>query len=120
VRNNLFLHVIKGGPAGGGYSTVEDLHRFASALRDGKLIRPETLRQWTTPGDKNRGYAFGFEVYRASEPKVIGHRGGFPGISSALWVDLDNGYVVAVMANVDGGSVPILEKLKELLVRVKE
>lgn len=119
LRNNLFMHVIKGGPAGGGYSTVEDLRRFANALRDGKLIKPQTLTQWTTPGDKNKNYAFGFEIYQASGPKVIGHRGGFPGVSSALSVDLDGGYTVAVMANVDGGAIPVVEKLKELLIRLK-
>ena len=59
LRNNTFLHVIKGGPAGGGYSTVEDLNRFAEALRDGRLIRPETLRQWTTPGKTNPDYCAG-------------------------------------------------------------
>src|SRR5207248_10392873 len=32
-QNNLFLHVVKGGPAGGGFSTVEDLLRFDVALR---------------------------------------------------------------------------------------
>ena len=32
-RNNLFLHVFKGGPAGGGFSTAEDLIRFAAAPR---------------------------------------------------------------------------------------
>ncbi len=31
-KNNLFLHVLKGGPAGGGYATAGDLHRFARAL----------------------------------------------------------------------------------------
>jgi CubicO group peptidase (beta-lactamase class C family) len=120
VRNNLFMHVIKGGPAGGGYSMVQDLHRFAIALRDGKLMRRKTLDKWTTPGEKNSRYGFGFEVYQASGPKVIGHGGGFPGISSGLCLDLDNGYTVAVMANVDGGAIPILDRLKELLARVKE
>jgi CubicO group peptidase (beta-lactamase class C family) len=119
VHNNVFMHVIKGGPAGGGYSTVEDLHRFANALRDGKLIRPETLRKWTTPGDKNKSYALGFQVFQESDPKVIGHGGGFPGISTSLQVDLDNGYVVAVLSNVDGGTRPIVEKVKELLARAK-
>jgi CubicO group peptidase (beta-lactamase class C family) len=119
LRNNVFMHVIKGGPAGGGYSTVEDLHRFANALRGGKLIRPETLRKWTAPGDKNKGYAFGFQVYRASGPKVIGHGGGFPGISASLQVDLDDGYVVAVLSNADGGTSPIVENARELLARVK-
>src|SRR5262249_27875103 len=38
LRNNLFMHVVKGGPAGGGFSTVEDLTRFAVALQNGKLL----------------------------------------------------------------------------------
>ena len=120
VKNNIFLHVIKGGPAGGGYSTVEDLHRFANALREGKLVRPETLRQWTTPGDKNPNYAYGFQVFHAEKPKVIGHTGGFPGISSVLWIDLDEGYTLAALANMDGGSMAIQENVRELLSHGKE
>lgn len=116
-RNNIFLHVIKGGPAGGGYSTVEDLHHFAQALRSGKLIRPETLKQWSTPSDKNPGYAFGLIVYNANRPKVIGHSGGFPGISSVLCFDVDSGYTLAVLSNMDGGSTPIMEKMKEVIAR---
>ncbi len=34
-QNNLFKHVIKGGPAGGRFSTVRDLFRFARALLGG-------------------------------------------------------------------------------------
>src|SRR5262249_62012789 len=43
-RNNLFLHVVKGGPAGGGFSTAEDLIRFARALRGHRLLGPEQTR----------------------------------------------------------------------------
>ena len=120
VKNNLFLHVIKGGPAGGGYSTVEDLHRFAIALRDGKLIRAETLKQWTTPGEKNQRFAFGFQVEQVNQTKLIGHSGGFPGINSVLTVDLENGYVIAVMSNSDNGAAALEPKLKQLLPRVKQ
>ncbi|HVJ80026.1 MAG TPA: serine hydrolase domain-containing protein [Planctomycetia bacterium] len=119
VKNNLFMHVIKGGPAGGGYSTVEDLHRFAIALCDGKLIRADTLKQWTTPGEKNARYAFGFQVSQVNQTKLIGHSGGFPGINSVLTVDLENGYVIAVMSNSDSGAAAVEEKLKQLLPRVK-
>jgi CubicO group peptidase (beta-lactamase class C family) len=120
MKNNLFMHVIKGGPAGGGYSTVEDLHRFAVALRDGKLIRAETLRQWTTPGEKNPRYAFGFQVDQVNQTKLVGHSGGFPGINSVLTIDLENGYVVAVMSNSDNGASALEQKLKQLLPRVKQ
>ncbi len=42
IENSL-MHVLKGGPAGGGYSTVRDLDKFAAALLAGKLVKPETL-----------------------------------------------------------------------------
>ncbi|MBS4016200.1 MAG: beta-lactamase family protein [Candidatus Latescibacteria bacterium] len=38
VKNNLFMHLVKGGPAGGAYSTVEDLLRFSNALLSNKLL----------------------------------------------------------------------------------
>jgi CubicO group peptidase (beta-lactamase class C family) len=120
VKNNLFMHVIKGGPAGGGYSTVEDLHRFAVALRDGKLIRPETLKQWTTPGDRNPRYAFGFQVDQIGPTTLIGHSGGFPGVNSVLTVDLETGYVIAVMSNSDNGASAVAERVKQLAPRVKQ
>jgi CubicO group peptidase (beta-lactamase class C family) len=44
LSDNLGSRELKGGAAGGGYSTVEDLRRFAEALTAGRLIRPETLR----------------------------------------------------------------------------
>lgn len=34
-QNNLFKHLIKDRPAGGGFSTVRDLFRFAHALLGG-------------------------------------------------------------------------------------
>ena len=39
-RNNLFLHVFKGGPAGGGFSTAEDLIRFAQGAAQPSAARP--------------------------------------------------------------------------------
>lgn len=42
-ENNLYKHVIKGGPAGGGFSTVGDLHKFAMALVNEKLVSKASL-----------------------------------------------------------------------------
>ncbi|NTV80565.1 MAG: beta-lactamase family protein, partial [Candidatus Aminicenantes bacterium] len=47
-QNNLYKHVLKGGPAGGGFSTVKDLHRFALALLADKFVSRKTRDlMWT-------------------------------------------------------------------------
>ena len=117
-RNNLYSHVVKGGPAGGGFSTVKDLHKFALALLAGKLVSPETLRlMWTDHLKAN--YGFGFTVEDGPASKVVGHSGGFDGINSKLDIYLDAGYIVAVMSNVDMGAGPLARKLGQWLARVE-
>ncbi|MCB0589387.1 MAG: beta-lactamase family protein, partial [Phaeodactylibacter sp.] len=60
-ENNLYKHVIKGGPAGGGFSTVEDLFRFARALRSGKLVSQTALEKMWTAHTSRYGYGFSVE-----------------------------------------------------------
>jgi D-alanyl-D-alanine carboxypeptidase len=45
--------------AGGGYSTVGDLLRFAEALRSGRLLSTTTLAEATRPQQEQYGYGFG-------------------------------------------------------------
>jgi CubicO group peptidase (beta-lactamase class C family) len=115
-RNNIFMHVIRGGPAGGGYSTVEDLTRFAEALKGGKLVSKESVRMLTTPKPElsSPEYGFGFGVQMGG--KIVGHSGGFPGINSQLDIYVGEDYTVAVMSNYGGGAQPIVEKARTLLL----
>ncbi len=116
-RNNLYTHVIKGGPAGGGFSTVKDLHKFALALLAGKYVSPESLKMmWTDHLKAN--YGFGFTVDQGPAGKVVGHSGGFSGINSELDIYLDSGTIVAVMSNIDMGASPLARKLGQWLARV--
>ncbi len=117
-QNNLYKHVIKGGPAGGGFSTVGDLHKFALALLSGKLVSKEMLKtMWTDYLGANYGY--GFRVAADAAGKVVGHGGGFDGINSNLDIFLDSGFIVAVMSNVDMGASPLARKIGQLLARVR-
>ena len=117
-QNNLFKHVIKGGPAGGGFSTVGDLHRFARALQTGKLVSVDSLKTlWKDHSGENYGYGFG--VVQGPNGKVVGHGGGFPGINGKLDIYLDKGYIVAVLSNYDQGASPVAQKISQLLARVK-
>jgi CubicO group peptidase (beta-lactamase class C family) len=116
-ENNLYKHVIKGGPAGGGFSTVGDLYRFALALRENTLVSPETLQLvWTSHSDASYGYGFGVRTLPAG--RVVGHGGGFPGLNGNLDIFVDSGYVVAVLANYDGGADPVAQRINNLLGRV--
>lgn len=117
-QNNLYKHVIKGGPAGGGFSTVVDLHRFARALLTGKLVSEKSLKTlWTDYA--GAGYGYGFNVEKSPSGLVVGHGGGFAGINSNLDIFVDKGYIVAVMSNIDLGASPLARKIKQLLHRVK-
>ena len=116
-RNNLYEHVIKGGPAGGGFSTAPDLHRFAVALLGGELVGRESLEQmWVAQSEIPYGY--GFSVEGSSAGKVVGHGGGFTGINANLDIFLESGYVAIVLANYDGAAAPVNTRIRELLGRI--
>ena len=98
-RNNIFMHVAKGGPPGGGFSNADDMLRFVNALFGGRLVRPATLAKMTAPKPGSPHYGFGIQFLDGG----FGHTGGFPGISNTVIVYPD-GYRLIVLSNVDGGS----------------
>lgn len=117
-QNNLYKHVLKGGPAGGGFSTVKDLHKFALALLSGKLVSRSTREMmWTD--FKGARYGYGFAVGESPLGKVVGHSGGFPGINSQLDIYPEAGFIVAAMSNNDGGASPLADKIRSILARLK-
>jgi CubicO group peptidase (beta-lactamase class C family) len=119
-RNNIFSHVIRGGPAGGGYSTVEDLMRFDVALRSNKLVGPEYVKLLLSakPELQSPGYGYGFSIDQ--ENQIVGHSGGFEGISSNLDMFLASGYTVVVLSNYGGASFPVMQKMRELALAAQE
>lgn len=120
-ENNLFKHVIKGGPAGGGFSTVEDLLRFDQALRSGKLLAQTSLDRLWIPTEQSGGsYGYGFGIREVGGDRVVGHSGGFPGINAELDMYLNGGFTVAVMANYDQAASQVARKARALLTRLGE
>ncbi len=117
--NNIFAHVIRGGPAGGGYSTVTDLLRFDQALRAGKLLKKESLAAAWTPvqAANSFNYGLGFSVEQTPVGRIVGHGGGFTGISAHLSMYLDSGHTVAVLSNYDGAASLVEAKARELIVQ---
>jgi CubicO group peptidase (beta-lactamase class C family) len=120
-RTNTFEHVIRGGPAGGGYSTARDLLAFAEALRKGALVSAATAaRLWSAkPELQSPRYGLGFGVGKDALGRSAGHSGGFSGISSVLDVYLDTGWTVVVLSNLDDGMAPVAQKLREVAARIR-
>jgi CubicO group peptidase (beta-lactamase class C family) len=118
-RNNIFQHVLRGGPAGGGFTTVEDLLAFDVALRSGKLVSKESLdKLWRAYPEKNSPrYGYGFGIFETPIGRAVGHNGGFAGISADFVMFLDAGCTVAVLSNYGGGAEPVSQKISNLIGR---
>lgn len=112
-KNNVFMHVIRGGPQGGGYSTVEDLLKFDRALRGGKLVSLEMVKTLTTakPELNSPNYGYGFQVGPGGSS--FGHSGGFNGINSDLTM-FPGGWTAIVMSNYSRAD-PVTQKMRRLV-----
>jgi hypothetical protein len=106
----------RGTSAGGGYSTVEDLARFAHALLGHKLLSPDSTKLLITgkvkagPGTR---YAYGFEDARDADGNGwVGHGGGAPGMNGDLRIYPKSGYAIVVLANIDP---PAAQRISEYL-----
>jgi D-alanyl-D-alanine carboxypeptidase len=89
----------RGTSAGGGYSTVGDLLRFAQALESGTLISKATLAQATRP--RQQQYGYGFDMQGQGRLGSYGHGGGAPGMNGELRILPELGYIVVSLSNLD-------------------
>jgi D-alanyl-D-alanine carboxypeptidase len=97
----------RGTAAGGGYSTVGDLLRFAQALSSGRLISAATLAEATRPHQSKPQpqpqpqYGYGFVLQGQGQLRSYGHGGGAPGMNGELRIFPELGYVVVSLSNLD-------------------
>jgi D-alanyl-D-alanine-carboxypeptidase/D-alanyl-D-alanine-endopeptidase len=104
-------------PAGGLYSTVEDLARFAAVqFHDGPaggqyLLGGTTLREMRAPvtvwSDWSGGVGIGWFLGRVAGHNVAGHGGGTPGYSCEVQIvpDLELAFVVAANQVADKSAI---------------
>jgi CubicO group peptidase (beta-lactamase class C family) len=126
-KENLALPIAKhrGGPAGGAYSTVEDLLRFANALHNQKLLNAKYTGLIMTgkvdtgnaqAGSSKYGYGFFDEVFKST--RIVGHGGDFPGVNTRFEMYVDSGYTVIVLSNYDHPAAQrVAAKLREMITQ---
>lgn len=110
----------KGSPAGDGYSTVEDMLRFAVALRGHKLLSQKYTEIVTTGkvemGGPGRKYAYGFGEEVSNGRHIVGHNGGGPGIGANFDMFPELGYTAVILTNYDPPDMmPVVMKIRELI-----
>ena len=104
LRPNTDTLPYRGTSAGGGYSTVEDLVKFATALQNHKLLNAQYTEMLTTGKTETPGggkYAYGFQDSTIGGTRCFGHGGGAPGMNGELKICPAPDYVIAVLSNLD-------------------
>jgi CubicO group peptidase (beta-lactamase class C family) len=98
-RENVYLQPARGSSAGGGYSTLDDLLKFANAVSERKMMNPAFEAEAPiAPGQP-------FALMRG-----IGIAGGSPGVNGVMESGMPGGYTVIVLSNYDP---PAAEKVTE-------
>jgi CubicO group peptidase (beta-lactamase class C family) len=103
--------------AGGGLiGNVEDLVRFAAAVRADRLLKHSTVETMFTPQrlPENRQslYGLGWNVWTLENRRLVSHTGGQQGTSTILAMLPREGDIVAIMTNLERA------ELRELANRV--
>ena len=111
----------KGTPDGGSFSTIFDMHNFALALSQNKLLSKEVRNQMLTskPELNSPLYGFGFNISGQEDAFRVGHEGGHYGISTSFNWYPNTGYTIIVLSNITEGAISIDNKARELIERIK-
>ena len=128
LKTNYYMSSVRGMPAGGGYSTVNDLLRFAKGLTANKLISKKMFElitsrqvQMIRRGEKvDRYYGYGFSGMDKDDVKgSTGHNGGGPGIGAMMYIYPHQGYIAIGLGNKNARAIFRFKSKIETMIGVK-
>lgn len=110
-RENWYIIGTRGSPAGGGYSTLDDMLRFDNALKAGILPGSRVLE------------SEGKQRKRREGPRILTRAGGASGIAALYESYPDHGSTLIVLSNYDPHDIHAMKivsihpKIKETILR---
>ena len=123
-RENTSTRPAKGSPAGGAYSTVNDMLKFHIALRNSKLLSQKYSEIVTTskvkvpPGWPMNEYAYGFTITVVDGKRIVGHGGTSLGVAGKFETYPELGYTVVILSNYELSAImPVIAKTRTLILK---
>ena len=110
-------------PGGGLVSSAEDMARFAIAVQNGVLVKPETFAEMSksrkTADGRATGYGYGWYVGGSlgfsADPEAVWHGGVQPGFTSDLVILPKKRFAVVILTNLEaGGRLDLSSLVKQL------
>jgi hypothetical protein len=90
--------------AGGLVTCLDDLLAFDAAIREGRLLNPESAERWVTPEQNN--YAYGWTRRYTDDGRLrLSHGGSTRGYICELVRYPEEGVVIAVLGNESGRAI---------------
>ncbi|RLJ99655.1 serine hydrolase [Tenacibaculum discolor] len=100
LQKTIFMGGVKGTPAGGGYTNVDDLYNFTLAFKNNKLLN-KTYTDLMKKEPKNDWYGYGMQFAGAKGSGIYGHSGGHFGTGAEWRVFEKQNYIVILLTNKD-------------------
>jgi CubicO group peptidase (beta-lactamase class C family) len=94
----------------GMHSTARDLFRFARALGNGRIVRPETVELLFSPKPEAGNWGYGFDILD-EQRGLVGHGGSSAGMSTSLDMFTKSGYTAVILSNYTFARSPLREAI---------
>ena len=117
-NNNQFTRIMRGSPSGGIYSTIDDMMKYASAIRNQKLFPlafQETLMQ-PRPELNVPFHSYLFFNSTDQSDRYVFHTGDGQGTNCYFKMYLDTGYTYIILSNMNSPSAKILADVLDQLM----
>lgn len=100
LQKTFFMSAVKGSSAGGGYTTVHDLYKFALAFKNNKLLNKE-YTNFMKKEPENGSYEYGMQFAGAKGSGIYGHSGGHFGVGAEWRIFEKQNYTIILLTNKD-------------------
>ena len=100
LQKTIFMGSVKGGPAGGGYSNVDDLYQFSTAFKNNELLNVKYTDMMKKEPESD-WYGYGMQFAGAKGSGIYGHSGGHYGTGAEWRIFEKQNYTVILLTNKD-------------------